>query len=225
MKSLVLFSGGLDSTVALAQCLKEDTETPTALSFYYGQRHSRELEAGREVAALLGAPRETITIKDLLSFAPSLLVGSQEQIPQLSYQELRATEGPSPAYVPYRNGLMLSIATSYALQLEFDQVVIAVHSDDAHNWAYPDCTPAFVEMQRAAIEIGTYHKVTLSAPFSWRTKAEVVLLGQALKVPFEKTYSCYEGRRQHCSLCPTCVSRIEAFKQAKVGDPTFYEGL
>jgi 7-cyano-7-deazaguanine synthase len=116
----------------------------------------------------------------------------------------------------------LSIATAYALKYKCSRVWFGAHKDDAHNWAYPDCTPEFIGAMYTAIDIGTYHQVSLITPFSVNTKAEIVEQGFNLKVPMELTYSCYVGEKLHCGTCPTCVSRIEAFKQSGVEDKTEY---
>lgn len=95
--------------------------------------------------------------------------------------------------------------------------------DDGANWAYPDCTPEFNGSMASAIYIGTYHKVRLLTPLQWLTKTDVIVLGRAIDAPLHLTYSCYEGRLEHCGLCPTCVNRIEAFKRSGFNDPTHYE--
>ena len=146
----------------------------------------------------------------------------EEEMPHATYEELQKAEGPSPTYVPYRNGTFLSLSASHALANECDTIYAGMHSEDAHNWAYPDCTPEFIGAMQNAIYIGTYFKVRLVCPFTYMTKKEIVLLGVTLNVPFNLTMSCYEGRSPACGVCPTCVARLEAFKSLGFEDPLPY---
>ena len=98
-----------------------------------------------------------------------------------------------------------------------------MHAEDAHNWAYPDCTPEFIGAMANAMYVGSYHKVRLITPHEWRTKAEVVAAGMKLDVPFGMTWSCYNGREYHCGVCPTCVGRIQAFAINGKRDTAGYE--
>lgn len=221
-KAVVLLSGGMDSAVALAVAMKECDGWVTALSFSYGQRHVKELLAASELAQHYDIPHFIYTVE--IPKAGSVLMG-EGAMPQMTYEELQKEEGPSPTYVPFRNGTFLSLATAYALDLDAQLIYAAMHADDGHNWAYPDCTPEFVGAMQNAIYVGTYHKVRLRAPFVYSTKAQIAMTGNLLKTPFHLTWSCYEGRTLHCGTCPTCVSRIEAFKIAGVNDPTNYETM
>jgi 7-cyano-7-deazaguanine synthase len=101
-------------------------------------------------------------------------------------------------------------------------IYFGAHSEDAQNWAYPDCTPEFIGAMANAIYVGTYMSVRLHTPIQWLMKHEIVTLGDKLGVPFQQTWSCYRGEDKHCGTCPTCRSRKEAFKIAGVNDPTEY---
>jgi 7-cyano-7-deazaguanine synthase len=101
-------------------------------------------------------------------------------------------------------------------------IYFGAHSEDAQNWAYPDCTPEFIGSMANAIYIGTYQTIRLHTPLEWLLKADIVKLGDSLGVPFEETWSCYKGEEHHCGTCPTCRSRKEAFQIADVKDPTVY---
>jgi 7-cyano-7-deazaguanine synthase len=228
-KDLVVLSGGLDSTTVLAlvdqlsiQPHGQDrARSIECIVFDYGQRHRAELDSAHEVAAAYG---HRIHEQGILGLGKGgVLMQHGERMPHQTYEELKNAEGPSPTYVPFRNGTFLSLATSHALERNADTVWIGVHADDAHNWAYPDCTPEFIGAMQAAIYIGTYHKVRLMAPFQYYTKAQIIKIGKSLGAPYEKTLSCYEGRRPACGECPTCVARIEAFKEAGFRDPLEYE--
>ncbi len=219
-KALVVFSGGLDSTTALALALR-DHEDVSTVSFNYGQMHMTELEQASQVATYHYGVEHSI-IKVTLGQG-GVLMNLDAPMPQLTYEELAKQEGPSPTYVPYRNGTFLSLATSLALEICADIIYCGMHAEDAHNWAYPDCTPEFIGAMQNAIYIGTYHKVRLVAPFTYMSKAQIVNLGWELEVPFELTHSCYEGRRPACGTSPTCIGRLEAFKTSGLIDPLEYE--
>jgi len=119
----------------------------------------------------------------------------------------------------------VSLLPDGKVQLDEDReatVWFGAHAEDAHNWAYPDCTPEFVGAMANAIYIGTYHKVRLVTPFIHSLKSDIVRYGDELALPFELTWSCYVGGDKHCGICPTCRARKEAFIQAAVRDPTVY---
>lgn len=223
MKGLVLLSGGIDSTVCL-YIAERECEEVGALSFLYGQKHTREIEAAVRIAKYVGAKSLIQQVPaSLFEGAQSSLVGKQTTMPHVSYEHLRQTVGPSPTYVPFRNGIFLSMAAATALTRGYDCIYFGAHADDAHNWAYPDCAPQFISAMRDAIYVGTYKKVRLEVPLMQMTKTEIISRGVGLGVPFELTYSCYEGGEFHCAKCPTCINRKEAFKQAGIVDPTEYE--
>lgn len=218
MKAVVVLSGGLDSCVALTQTLKKATSV-RAISFYYGQRHQKELQAARDISSELGVEHE---VRDVILGHSGLLMEHDREMVHATYEELKAAEGPSPTYVPYRNGSFLSLATSYALAEGMDTVVAGMHAEDAHNWAYPDCTPEFIGAMQNAIYIGTYMQVRLVCPFTYMTKAQIVELGLKIGAPLDLTWSCYESGKVACGRCPTCIGRLEAFKANGVQDPIMY---
>lgn len=222
MKGLVLLSGGIDSTTCLALALQE-CEHVEAISFLYGQKHVRELTAAENISTYFTVPYQMIRLPNIFGGFGSTLMDPDKVNPHLTYEELRESEGPSPTYVPYRNGNLLSLASTVALVKGLDLLYFGAHADDAHNWAYPDCTPEFIGAMANAVHIGSYMKLRLKTPLMWLDKASIIKLGAELDVPFDLTYSCYEGGELHCGLCPTCVARKEAFSLAGVGDPTKYE--
>lgn len=228
MKSLIVLSGGLDSTVALAEALEQndwDPEKIGAVTFTYGQLHYKEIGAAKEIVQYYGMI-DHIVIDLPLIFAgtDSVLIAENElEMPRSSYEDMEDSDvGVSPTYVPYRNGNFLSMATTMALVKGASEVWAGMHAEDAHNWAYPDCTPEFIGAMANAIYVGSYHKVRLVTPHEWRTKSDVVNTGLRLSVPFELTWSCYDGDEYHCGTCPTCVGRIQAFKDNNTIDPVKY---
>jgi 7-cyano-7-deazaguanine synthase len=222
MKGLVLHSGGLDSSTLLALAVEECDEV-VGLSIAYGQKHQdREIRAAREVCKHYVVEHMEIELPDIFKGFGSTLMDSDKDNPHLSYEEIKNSEGPSPTYVPFRNANLLSIATAIAQIQKCDIVYFGAHADDAHNYAYPDCTPEFIGAMANAINVGTYYTVRLKTPIMWMTKGEVVSLGSRYSIPFELTYSCYEGTEIHCGECSTCISRQVAFEEARVDDPTEY---
>ena len=151
----------------------------------------------------------------------SLLSHSDQAIPEESYAEqLQHSDGkPVSTYVPFRNGLFLSSAASIALSKGCDVIYYGAHSDDAAGNAYPDCSDAFNKAMGDAIYIGSGNQLRIEAPFVNMTKAEVVKTGLALKVPYELTWSCYEGKERPCGVCGTCLDRAKAFELNGVKDP------
>jgi 7-cyano-7-deazaguanine synthase len=222
MKAVVLFSGGLDSTVLLYKVAKEygwkDVE---ALSFDYGQKHSVELEKASDIIEAVSGNWECIQI--VVENGEYVLPGSSQteagiKVPKGHY----ADESMKATFVPNRNMIMLSIAAGRAIGLGAKEVFYAAHAGD--HAIYPDCRPEFLYQINRCVQIGNYPGVFegIQAPFIGKTKADIVMLGTELGVPFEMTWSCYEGREIHCGECGTCVERKEAFELAGVEDPTEY---
>ena len=152
----------------------------------------------------------------------SLLKHSDEAIPEKSYAEqIEETKGDTPVstYVPFRNGLFLSSAASIAISKECNVIYYGAHSDDAAGFAYPDCSQDFVDYMNKAIYEGSGHQLKLEAPFATFTKKDIVRMGIELKVPYELTWSCYEGNDKPCGKCGTCIDRQAAFEANGITDP------
>lgn len=223
-RALVLCSGGLDSTVLLAcEVSRLGAANVRALSISYGQRHSRELQAARAVTDHYGVPLRTMDLAPLFADSKSsLLARSDEALPKGSYAEQQESspDAPVSTYVPFRNGLFLSAAAAEALALECATVCYGAHADDAAGSAYPDCSEAFVAAMARAIEEGTGGQLRLEAPFVTWSKADIVAEGMRLGVPFELTWSCYEGGEAPCGQCGTCIDRAAAFAANAIPDPS-----
>lgn len=228
-KGVILLSGGLDSSTLLAYVLstRVAADDLTALSLGYGQRHiGQEIPAAWKICNHYQIhDHRVLNIESrLFDGAQSTLVGEMLDNPHMTYQEIAQSEpGPSPTYVPFRNGIFISMATALALSIGAEEVYLGVHAEDARNWAYPDCTPEFTGAMANALYVGTYHKVRLVTPFSWMMKKEIVELGLDLHVPYELTWTCYEGSKKPCLKCPSCIERIEAFRANGVQDPLLVE--
>ncbi|HWQ19993.1 MAG TPA: 7-cyano-7-deazaguanine synthase QueC [Methanotrichaceae archaeon] len=213
MKAVLILSGGLDSTTLLYKLLADGYQVE-AITFDYGQRHRREIDSARKIAAINGVPHRVV---DLSAITPllgdSALLGGKD-IPSCHYTEDAAKQ----TVVPNRNMIMLSIAVGYAEAMKISEVYYAAHAGD---WAiYPDCRSSFIEAMASAIRLATaWNPVELKAPFVGMTKAEIVKLGLTLNVPYELTWSCYQGGDKPCGVCPTCIERAEAFAVNRVDDP------
>ncbi len=225
MKAAVLLSGGLDSAVALYEAASlHGWAEVMGVSFLYGQKHSVEVERAERLCDYHNLPHTVVTLPTIFGGTESVLIKeNQLQMPEMSYADIEESYGVSPTYVPYRNANLISMATTIAMVNNADEVWVGMHAEDAHNWAYPDCTPEFLGAMAAAIYVGSYHKVRLVAQHMNRTKADIVRVGYTLGVPFEMTMSCYEGKEPACGVCPTCVGRINAFRANNLKDPLEYE--
>lgn len=215
-----------------------------AISISYGQRHTKELEVAATICARLGIKHTILDVGNLLSGKSVMLTKEGADagmaIPDKSYAEL--PKGVSPTYVPFRNGLMLSAITAHAQKWVTETlatgmfedvdpdtagvhagIYFGAHSEDAQNWAYPDCTPEFIGAMANAIYVGSYRTIRLHTPLQWLMKADIVKLGDSLGAPLSDTWSCYKGETYQCGTCPTCISRKEAFDIAGVVDNTSYQ--
>ena len=223
MKALVLFSGGIDSTTCLGLAIsKYGKENVIALSITYGQKHTKEIEAANAIVQYYGIEKIDLDLSLIFRFSDcSLLKGSDEDIPHESYaQQLEKTNGsPVSTYVPFRNGLFISSAAAIALSRKCSVIYYGAHADDAAGNAYPDCSSVFNNALNTAVYEGSGKQLKIEAPFVNMTKADVVKIGLELKVPYELTWSCYEGGDKPCGQCGTCIDRAKAFELNGINDP------
>ena len=216
MKVVVLCSGGMDSVTALHWARAEHA-VAAAVSFDYGAKHNpRELPFAAEHAAQLGVRHETIPLAFIDRLFASDLLASGGDVPEGHYE----AENMRRTVVPFRNAIMLSVATGLAESLGAEGLVIAAHSGD--HAIYPDCREDFMRAMGEAMRLGTYAQVRLLRPFIALNKGAIAALGASLGVDFARTWSCYKGGAVHCGRCGTCVERREAFAQAGLADPTVY---
>lgn len=231
MKALVLNSGGVDSTTCVAIAIdKYGKDNVVTASLYYGQKHDKELKCAQKVAEYYGVRHIERDISSVMEFAKDVctLMKGGEEIEHASYAEQikEHGEGRVATYVPFRNGLFLSIAAAVADSIfpgEKVEIFYGAHADDAAGRAYADCSPEFAEAMDRAINIGTYGNITVNRPLINLNKAEVVKIGLGLNVPYELTWSCYEGGEKQCGTCGTCIDRKAAFEANGVTDPVEYE--
>lgn len=214
--TVLIYSGGMDSTTLLYFLRSREYELK-ALGVNYGQRHIKELAAAETICRRLGID---LQLADLSNLKP-LLQGSSLTSPEVSVPEGYYTdETMKQTIVPNRNMLLLAAAIAWAVSLNYESVAYAAHAGD--HAIYPDCRPQFVEAMSRAAELAHYRPIRLLSPFIHMTKAEIVRTGHHLNVPFELTWSCYQGEDLHCGRCGTCSERAEAFALADVPDPTRY---
>jgi len=217
MKSVLLYSGGLDSTVLLYDLIDSGDEV-LPIGIDYGQRHAKELEAAFDICQKLKLQSTQLDLGDLrLVMKGSSQTDDSVDVPLGHY----ADPSMKVTVVPNRNMIMLSIACALAVSEKADRICFAAHAGD--HPIYPDCRPAFIHRLGEAMLISSYNPVRLDAPYQLWNKADIVKQGSKLGVPFEKTWSCYIGEDKHCGECGTCVERKEAFLRAGVPDPTEYE--
>ena len=227
MKAIVMFSGGLDSSVCLGIAVKKNGANEVlALSIYYGQKHKKEMDAAKKVTSFYGVKQVELDLGEIFKDSTcTLLERSEEEIPHEEYvEQLKKTNGsPVSTYVPYRNGLFLSSAAAIAISHGCEVIYYGAHADDAAGNAYPDTSVEFNNAISEAIYIGSGKNIRVIAPFINSSKADVVAKGIELGVPFELTWSCYEGDEKACGVCGTCRDRIRAFKENGLIDPIEYE--
>ncbi len=216
-KVIVLCSGGMDSVAALYEARAHGHTVVAVLSFHYGSKHNdREIPFAAHHARALGLRHEVVRLDFMDRLFTSSLLGSGAAIPDGHYEEATMKQ----TVVPFRNGVMLSIAAGVAESLGADGVLIAAHSGD--HAIYPDCREPFMHAMAEAIHLGTYAGIRLLRPFIALNKGQIAARGAALGVDFVQTWSCYKGGSIHCGNCGTCVERREAFMTAGLSDPTIY---
>jgi len=217
MRVVVLLSGGMDSVTAFYHVLREH-DVVAAVSFDYGAKHNhKEIPFARHHCERNGVHHQVISMGFVNELFQSDLLQSGGDIPEGHY----AAENMKQTVVPFRNGIMLSIAAGYAESLEAEGLVIAAHSGD--HAIYPDCREEFMQSIADAMRFGTYAQVDLLRPFIEMNKAQIAASGHELGVDYAMTWSCYKGQDIHCGKCGTCVERREAFLDAGVPDPTEYD--
>jgi 7-cyano-7-deazaguanine synthase len=225
-KAIVLSSGGIDSTTAMAIAKSKGKEI-YALSFRYGQRHSKELEASQKVVKALGAKAHKILDIDLRQFGGSALTDDIKVPKHDSLDDIQGKDIPI-TYVPARNTIFLSYAMAWAEVLKATSIYIGVTAVDYSG--YPDCRPKFIAAFEKMANLATKTGVTKEAilkiktPLIHLSKAEIIKTGVKLGVDYSLTLSCYDPDEQgrSCGRCDSCLHRIKGFKEAGIKDPTPY---
>ncbi len=210
-KTVVLLSGGIDSTTTLYYAKNKGYKC-FALIFDYGQRHRRELRSAKAVAKSAKVPYTMMEIK--LPWKGSSLLDRSKELPKGRSLKRMSKEIPS-TYVPSRNTIFLSYAASYAETIGADTIFIGANAVDFSG--YPDCRPAFYKAFGKVIRIGTKKKnIKILTPLINMKKSEIIKLGRKLRAPLEKTWSCYAGGKRPCGVCDSCRIREKAFSESNV---------
>ncbi|MBB3140675.1 7-cyano-7-deazaguanine synthase QueC [Halomonas organivorans] len=214
--TVVIYSGGMDSYTVLHRALREGREVH-ALSFDYGQRHSRELEVAREVCRNLGVPHQVVDITAIHGLIDaSALTDASRELPDADYAE----DNLKDTVVPNRNMILLSLAIAKAVNIGADRVDYGAHGGD--HVLYPDCRPEFVEAMNAVAGIANFEPVTLHAPYLRAGKNEILAEGLAMGLDYARTWTCYRGEALACGRCGSCRERLEAFAANGIEDPIAY---
>jgi 7-cyano-7-deazaguanine synthase len=221
--AVILLSGGLDSATLMGVAASEGYDI-YALTFRYGQRHSRELESAAALARHYGVREHRLFHMDLGQLGDSALTSESVELP-LDRDESEMTDIPS-TYVPARNTILLSIALGYAEVVDADAIFIGVNAVDYSG--YPDCRPEYIEAFGRLANLATRrgvegNPIEIVAPLQHLSKAGIIAKGISLGVPYELTWSCYAGGEKACGRCDSCRLRLKGFSEAGIRDPVEYE--
>lgn len=215
--SVIVVSGGMDS-ITLLYDKKE--EIALAVTFDYGSKHNaREIAWAKVHCGRLGIRHIVIKLDFMQKYFTSSLLEGGDEIPEGHY----ADENMKSTVVPFRNGIMLSVAAGIAESNGLKKILIANHGGD--HTIYPDCRPEFIGAMDRAIANGTYEDVRIDAPYTNITKADIAKIGKRLGIDYSETWSCYKGGERHCGKCGTCIERKEAMAVAGIDDRTEYESM
>ncbi len=224
-KAVCLISGGIDSAVSTF-IAKDNGYDIYALSFDYGQHHTKELDCAKHIAKAACAQQHIMFPLELHRFGGSSLVDYSSPI---EYHDLKNIGKTIPStYVPARNTVFLSIGLAYAETLDADAVVIGATATDYAG--YPDCRPKYIQAYQQMADLATKRgvegkSISIDAPVLTMTKTEIIRTGFQLHVPFAKTWSCYRGQQKACGTCDSCLLRLKGFKEAHARDPISYAVL
>jgi 7-cyano-7-deazaguanine synthase len=215
---IVLLSGGMDSTTLLAEAVQRFQKVRT-LTFNYNQRHKREIESAKTVSDFYKVPNKVVDITMINPLLQgSSLTSDEVDVPKGHYEE----KSMQATVVPGRNTILLSIAAGHAASLGYSHVSFAAHAGD--HAIYPDCRGEYVDAMNKVLSLFHYFPVKVWAPFLFGTKVQIIQAGLEMKVPYQLTWTCYEGKELACGKCGSCVERIEGFMLNQVVDPVQYEG-
>lgn len=215
-KVVVVYSGGMDSFTVLNKAIKDGKDV-YALSFDYGQKHSKELDFAANVCKELNVPHKVVDISAINQLIGGSSLTDDIEIPEGHYEE----ESMKSTVVPNRNMILLSMAVGYAVSIEASQVYYGAHSGD--HAIYPDCRPEFVEKMNDVCQIANYEPVEIYSPYLNVTKIDILTDGIQMGLDYSKSWTCYNGREKACGQCGACQERLEAFEKNNVVDPLSYE--
>jgi len=216
-KTVIVLSGGMDSAVLLADTLAKGYDT-AAISFDYGSKHNaRELPMAVSMCKHSNIRHKIVNLPFINDLFSSSLLQSGDEIPDGHY----AAQNMQSTVVPFRNGILMSIAVGLAESMKADRVLLGSHAGD--HFIYPDCRPEFNAAFAQAALLGTDWQVSVRFPFAEIDKRNIGDLGRRLGVDFKQTWTCYKGGERHCGTCGACQERRYALRKEEGLDPTDYE--
>lgn len=215
-KAICILSGGVDSTTLVYKLIKEGFKVE-AITFFYGQKHDKEILSSMDTCSKLGILQEIVDISSVFKGIGGSALTDGTPIPHGHYEE----ESMKSTVVPNRNSILLNIAMAYAISKDIQIVAYGAHAGD--HAIYPDCRPEFLEKIKELAKVVDYKPIDIFAPFINKSKSEIVKQGIDLKVDYSLTWTCYEGKKLACGKCGSCVERLEAFKDNKIKDPIEYK--
>lgn len=212
IKTIVVLSGGMDSTTLLYRMLNEGNEVK-AISFNYGQRHSRELEQASRTCKKLGVEHKIVDISFIKEIVSNSALTGDIPVPEGHYE----AESMKLTVVPNRNMIMASIAIGWAVNLDYDEIALGVHAGD--HTIYPDCRPEFIDALSEIAAVANFKSIGIVAPYLYSDKGDIAIEGKRLGVDYSSTQTCYVGTAIPCGRCGACQERAEAFRKAEELDP------
>jgi len=215
-KVVIIYSGGMDSYTSLHLARQQGFEVH-AVSFNYGQRHSKELIYAKQVTKKYQIPHKVVDISSINQLIGGSSLTDNIDVPEGHYAE----ESMKQTVVPNRNMILLSMAVGYAVSIGAEAVYFGAHSGD--HAIYPDCRTEFVEAMNAVCAIANYEAIAIRAPFIKADKVEILRIGIELGLDYNETWTCYNGRDKACGKCGSCQERLEAFALNNISDPLEYE--
>lgn len=215
-KVVVIYSGGMDSFTVLNRALADGHDVH-AVSFHYGQRHHRELNAAAQVCDDLGIPHKIVDIRSINTLLAGSSLTDDIEIPQGDY----ANSNMTSTVVPNRNMILLSLAIGYAVSIDATQVYYGAHAGD--HEIYPDCRPEFVDAMNKVSQIANYEPIEIHSPYLEQSKADILADGISMGLDYSQTWTCYNGRDKACGQCSACRERLAAFASHNLTDPLEYE--
>lgn len=216
VKTILVYSGGMDSTTLLYQLISEGKKVK-AISFNYGQRHVRELEQAKKTCEKLGIEHKIVDMSFMKEIVSNSALTGDISVPHGHYEH----ESMKLTVVPNRNMIMASIAIGWAVNLDYDEVALGVHAGD--HAIYPDCRPNFIQELNHIALVANFKPINIYAPFLNIDKGDIAIRGKALGVSYENTLTCYEGKQKACGKCGSCCERILAMDKAGMKDTIEYD--
>ncbi len=223
-KAVCLISGGIDSCVS-AYLAKNENYSIYALTINYGQQHKKEIISAKKIAQLIEVEEHIVLNIDFSKFGGSSLTDKKIDLEKNRSLNDIGKNIPS-TYVPARNTVFLSVALAYGEAIDAEEIFIGVTSTDYSG--YPDCRPEYIQAYQKMAKLATKkgilgEPIKINAPLLYKSKAEIIKKGLNLKVPFDKTWSCYKGSEKACGRCDSCLLRLKGFKESKAEDPIDYD--